>query len=283
MSGHMKIPRSLLFVSGEQPARFDKALAAGADLACVDLEDAVAPAGKADARDAALHWIAGLPPAGTRPAVALRINGVHTVDGLNDVLAVCRAQAAPEWLLVPKVESPAVVELLSGWLRSAGGVTPRLVALVETPLGIERATEIARAPLAALMLGGADLSVELGARFDWEGLRYARGRLLNAARAAGVQAWDVPFVAIDDEAGLVDETRRVVALGYDCKAAIHPRQIGPIHAAFMPEPDELEWAESLLAAAPPGITGAFLHRSRMVDGPVLRKAQAIVARANPNP
>jgi citrate lyase subunit beta/citryl-CoA lyase/(S)-citramalyl-CoA lyase len=130
------------------------------------------------------------------------------------------------------------------------------------------------------MLGGADLAAELGAQFQWEALMSARGRLVNAARAAGIQAWDVPHVNLDDIDELASETRRVLALGFDCKTAIHPKQLATIHAAHLPTPAELEWAQLLVEAVPAGqSSGAFLYQGRMVDAPLLRKARRIVAAA----
>ena len=127
------------------------------------------------------------------------------------------------------------------------------------------------------MLGGADLAVDLGAEFGWDGLLSARGRLVNAARAFGLQAWDVPHIDLARPDDLAAETRRVLALGFGCKTAIHPQQIATIHAAFVPTPAESAWAEALIQALPAGdATGAFIFQGRMVDAPVLRKARRIV-------
>ncbi len=127
------------------------------------------------------------------------------------------------------------------------------------------------------MLGGADLAAELGAQFGWEGLLHARGRLVNAAKAAGLQAWDVPHIDLKRPDDLSEETRKVLALGFGCKTAIHPQQIALIHAAFAPSPAELAWAKALLQAIPDGPTdGAFIFEGRMVDAPVLRKARRVV-------
>ena len=263
----------MLFVSGEKVERFAKAMAAGADLVCIDLEDAVHPDRKAEARAQVLQWLAEARPA--KPQVALRINGVRTLEGLRDVLALVESRVRVDWLLVPKTEAAADLHALDAW---AGKAYAASVPLLETPLGIESALDIARAGgrVGALMLGGADLSAELGARFDWEGLRHARGRIVNAAKAADLQAWDVPNVALDDEAGLAEETRRALALGFDCKTAIHPRQIATIHAAFLPSAAERDWAATLLEAVPPGEgSGAFLFKGRMVDAPLLKKARRI--------
>lgn len=273
-------PRSMLFVSGEKAERFPKAMSAGADVVCIDLEDAVHPDRKAAARGTVLDWLKANAPAESGPAIALRINGVHTADGPRDLQALRDSGVQLDWLLIPKVEDPADLQAL----LSCAGVYQRLVALIESPRGVENAFAIAQAPgLGALMLGGADLAAELGALFGWDGLLYARGRLVNAAKAAGLQAWDVPHIDVADSAGLADETRRVLELGYDCKTAIHPQQITTIHAAFMPTPAELEWAQALLQAVPDdGASGAFIFQGRMVDAPVLRKARRIVELARLN-
>jgi citrate lyase subunit beta / citryl-CoA lyase len=272
-------PRSMLFVSGEKVERFAKAFATDADLVCIDLEDAVHPGRKAEARAQVFAWLAATPPAAGSPARAVRINSLQTRDALRDVLALVESGIRLDALLVPKVENAADVQMVHRWLGDQAG---SVIALLETPEAIERASEIARAGpmLGALMLGGADLAAELNAQFGWDGLLYARGRIVNAARAAGVQAWDVPHIDLADSAGLAEETRRVLALGFDCKTAIHPQQLPGIHAAFVPAPAELEWAQTLLAAVPAGgASGAFLFQGRMVDAPLLRKAQRTVERA----
>jgi citrate lyase beta subunit len=276
----MKIhPRSMLFVSGEKSERFPKAFAAGADLVCIDLEDAVHPERKAEARTQVLGWLAANPATPGQAHRAIRINGLRTLDGLRDLLALAESGLQLDALLIPKAESSADLQAVQAWVGAQAGA---LIALLETPLAIERAFEIAQAGagIGALMLGGADLSAELDAQFGWDGLRHARGRLVNAAKAAGVQAWDVPHIDLADTAGLADETRRVLALGFDCKTAIHPQQLAAIHAAFLPTAAELDWARTLLQAVPAGgASGAFLFQGRMVDAPLLRKAQRIVERA----
>ncbi len=275
-------PRTLLFVSAERPERFDKAMASGADVVCIDLEDAVHPDRKDAARSAAMAYLKGRTKGSTSgPRLAVRINASKTLAGLRDVMAVAVADIHMDVLLLPKAESSHELEAMHAWLPHA---FTELVALVETPLGVERANEIAGAAryaaprLTALMLGGGDLSMELGARFDWDGLLSARGRLVNAARAWGLQAWDVPCIDIADEAGLVQETRRALDLGFDCKAAIHPAQIAPMHGVFRPDQREVDWARGVCSAAAGG-QGAFLYEGRMVDAPLLRRAERILQRA----
>lgn len=268
-------PRSMLFVSGEKVERFAKAMAAGADLVCIDLEDAVHPERKGEARGQVLGWLKDAARAAEGPDVALRVNGLRTLDGLRDVLALVESGVQVDWLLLPKTEHGADVQAIEAWCGAHVGA---ITALIETPLGIENAASIARAggKLGALMLGGADLSAELDARFDWDGLLSARGRLVNAAKSAGLQAWDVPNVDLSSDAGLAEETRRALALGFSCKTAIHPQQINTIHAAFTPTAAEMEWATTLLQAVPEGQgSGAFLFQGKMVDAPLLKKARRI--------
>ena len=275
-------PRSMLFVSGEKVERFAKAMAAGADLVCIDLEDAVHPERKGEARGQVLGWLKGVVRSAPSAEVALRVNGLRTLDGIRDVLAFVESGVKVDWLLLPKTENATDIQTLEAWCGAQVGA---FAALVETPLGIENLAAIGRAggKLGALMLGGADLSAELDAQFNWDGLLSARGRLVNAAKAASLQAWDVPNVDLSSDEGLASETRKALALGFGCKTAIHPQQIKTIHAAFTPTPAEIEWATVLLQAVPEGQgSGAFLFQGKMVDAPLLKKARRIaeLARAS---
>lgn len=277
--------RSMLFVSGEKPERFPKALAAGTDLVCIDLEDAVAAENKAQARKAVLEFAAQRPAGGS--ALAVRINGLKTREGLQDVLALMESRVRVDAVLLPKVESAQEVQLFHAW---AGGCAEQVVALIESPLGMEQAGAIAAAratvpTLSALMLGGADLSAELGAEFAWEPLLWSRSRLVQAARTAGLQVWDVPHIDVRNLEALAEETRRSAALGFDCKTAIHPTQIPVIHAALAPDAEQARWAGALLDAfAQRGHSAsAFMFEGRMVDAPVLAKARQIVQRASVSP
>jgi citrate lyase subunit beta/citryl-CoA lyase/(S)-citramalyl-CoA lyase len=286
-------PRSMLFVSGEKPERFEKALAAGADMVCIDLEDAVHPARKNDARAAVFDFAARrahAPQQGQGPQLAVRLNGLRTREGLADVAALIACGARFDAVLLPKVEFAEDLSMFHAW---AADTFDALVALVETPLGIEQAAAMAAAvhrgapKLSALMLGGADLAAELGADFGWDGLLGARGRLVNAARSAGLAAWDVPHLDLDDLAALAAETAAVARMGFGCKTAIHPRQIETIHAAFAPQPAELQWAHALLEShaareASPDAAGAFMFGGKMVDAPVLRKARRIAGLVQPD-
>lgn len=270
----------MLFVSGEKVERFPKAFSAGADLVCIDLEDAVQPSAKSVAREQVIDWLCAPGNAQQPCASAIRLNGLRTHDGLRDTLKLLESGLVVDWLLLPKVESATDIECIAGWVPHRFRA---IAALIETPSGVENASLIAGAirsllpgKAGALMLGGADLSMELGAVFGWDALFAARGRLVNAARGAGLQAWDVPFLGLDDHDGLLEETRRVIGLGFSCKSAIHPKQLRAIHAAFEPDPRSIEWARGVLEAQTEAAAGAFVYQGKLVDAPILKRAERIV-------
>jgi citrate lyase beta subunit len=235
----------------------------------LDLEDAVALQAKGAARAAALDFSAG----GAGAALwLLRINHVGTQAGLEDLLALRRAASMPAAVMVPKVESPAELDTVLAHLR-ANGNAPPLVALIESSRGIAAADAIAAHPaVGALAFGGADLAAETGAEMAWEPLLFARSRILLAAAANGIAAWDVPFLDLRDEAGLERETAAARALGYRAKLAIHPAQLASIHAAFTPTPKQVERAQQVVAASAGAAGGACVLEGRMVDRPVLLAA-----------
>ncbi|MGH1361229.1 MAG: HpcH/HpaI aldolase/citrate lyase family protein [Burkholderiaceae bacterium] len=286
-------PRSMLFVSAEKPERFAKAITSGADMVCIDLEDAVHPDNKTSARDAVLAFLETRDPQADSVLLGLRINAIETTEGLSDLHSLMLAQPALDVVVLPKVNSATEIRLARRWLQ---GCCQQMVALIESPAGIEQAAGIAAAgqlsgsgpELLALMLGGADLAAELGAAFSWDSLLSARGRLVNAAKAAGIQAWDVPFLGLNEPDALEHETRAVRAMGFDCKSAIHPAQLAAIHTAFQPSEAELQWAQGVVKAGEQhghgadgdGAAGAFLYQGKMVDLPVLMHARRLLAQAH---
>jgi len=269
--------RCVLFVPGSRPDRYSKALASGADRVCVDLEDAVAPGDKAAARTHVLELMRG--QAWDPRRTLVRINHPSTPEGASDLAALAEAPAGTAVLvMVPKCGSPGDLDAVRSALPAAGGRLV-LVPVVESAAGLARVEEIATAPsVGALLLGGVDLTAELGAALEWDSLLYARGRLVHAAALAGVRAIDVPFLDASDAAGLRDEAARVRRLGFGGKAAIHPHQVGVVQAAFSPSDEEIARAARVLEVAGRQ-EGAFLLDGRMVDRPVVEAARRIVAMA----
>lgn len=262
---------SILFVPGARPDRYAKAAGAGADCVVIDLEDAVADCDKVAARDAALSHIA----ADARGRFALRMNGVATGHGLADLLALQAAGIRPAALFVPMVESPAELTIVA---RVLNDPELALVPLIETSAGVRAAPEIAAAPqVVALMFGGGDLSGELGVELAWEPLLAARSLLALAAAGARVPAIDVPFLRLDDADGLAAEAARAKTLGYACKAAIHPSQVPVINAVMRPTPDEIAEAKAAVAAYEAGGRRAIRHQGRMLEAPIIRRYQRVLA------
>jgi citrate lyase subunit beta / citryl-CoA lyase len=210
-----------LYVPGDRPDRFAKAVATGADLVVLDLEDAVAPARKAFARDAVAAWLA---EAGVDCVVQVRVNA-----GDADDLAALRGLTGFE-VRLPKVESGADVDRVAAALPGVA-----VTALLESAFGVEHAAELAAHPaVTRLGLGESDLASELGTRTDLV-LDHARVRLLYAARAAGLPAPMLSvYPAIRDLAGLRADTERGRSLGWVGRVAVHPAQLPVIAAVFAP-------------------------------------------------
>jgi (S)-citramalyl-CoA lyase len=264
--------RSWLFTPATRPDRFDKAAAWGADVSIIDLEDSVAPGDKAEARRTALAHLAQ--PAPGSCGRALRMNGLETRFGLADLQAFLESSASPDYLVLPKTESAAHLQILDRLLAGAGKAT-RLVALIESARGLGAAEEIAAATprLEALLFGAADMSADLGAATAWAPLAYARSRLVAACALAGVLAIDSPFFDVKDHDGLTQETAQAVALGFAGKAAIHPNQIAPINAALTPRPEDVAQARAILTE---NAKGVGVVQGQMVDEAVARKARRIL-------
>ena len=262
---------SFLFVPGSRPDRFAKAYASGAGLTVIDLEDAVPAGDKAAARANALAQVAT-----GEAGWAIRINGVATAAGIADLAALVDAEVLPGFLFVPMVESAVELEIIA---RVLGERCPELIPLVETPKGLRHAVEIAGASMVGgLMFGGADFSGELGVMLAWEPLLAARHALVLAAAEARVPAIDVPWINLDDEAGLADECAKAKALGFAAKAAIHPAQVAAIEAAFTPTATELAEAEAALAAYAEAGGKAIRYKGKMLEAPLVKRYQAVLSR-----
>lgn len=266
--------RSLLFVPGDRPERFAKAMTSGTDCICIDLEDAVAVGRKQLARDEVMQFLQRLQGQAPAPLVCVRINPLKTAEGLRDLLALLEV-APPSFVLVPKIESAEELQL-------AGEVAPSLrwISLIESAEGLRQAENIAlRSPnLAAMMFGGADFSADIGASFCWESLLHARHRLVCAAALRHLPLIDVPYLDIHNEEGLSGETQKVAAMGFSCKSAIHPKQIKEIHRALCPTAAEIAKARRILDGAATSGGGVFAIDGMMVDGPVIAHAQRVLMR-----
>ena len=266
--------RSLLFVPGSRPERFEKALATDTDLVIIDLEDAVPPEEKQAARTATLDFLATTPE---RHRTGLRINSPRTAYGCADIAAL--AQLAPDaaFIMVPKVEHVVDIEIVA---EALSALSPRLMPVIETGRGLEAANAILRhASVCSALFGGADFSAELGTGLDWDALAYARGRLASLSSSAGKDIIDVPFLDVKDTDGLISEAERVKAIGFDGKACIHPAQVAAVNGVFTPTGDEVSAARRVLDAFGKAEGGAVLLEGKLIDRPVVIAAERTVAKA----
>lgn len=255
----------LLFVPGDRPERFAKAVDSGADAAILDLEDAVAPHRKADARAAVREALAG----GLRAYV--RVNPASSDLGRADLQML--VGLAPVGVLLPKAAGAHDVDFVRHVLPDA-----EVVALIESIDGLRHAEAIAAAAgVRALAFGAYDMCAELGARPVPEVLAPLRSQVVLAARAAGVAAYDTPFLVLEDEPALIADARRGLDFGFDGKLAIHPKQVAPIRAIFTPSAEDLDRARAIVRAAERG--GVAVVDGAMVDAPVFAAARRVLARA----
>jgi (S)-citramalyl-CoA lyase len=269
--------RSFLFVPGSGLEMFPKAVATGADIVCIDLEDAIAPPDKAGARDATVAMFTPKLDFG-RSEVLVRINSLRTTDGLADVLALSKSPAAPTGLMLPKVKSPDEVRLLDDLLDGVGS-TLRLQVIIETNEALEAAHEIARASdrIDSLLFGGVDMAADLRVDPTWEALLYARTRCVHAAAGAGVDLIDVPFLDLNDMDGLAREAERAAAIGMTGKGAIHPKQLPVIEKFFSPSADRIAYARRCIAAFEDAGTGLVVVDNKLLEKPVLRSMYRVLA------
>ncbi|MFN7053945.1 HpcH/HpaI aldolase/citrate lyase family protein [Hyphomonas sp.] len=272
--------RSLLFVPGARPDRFAKAAAAGADTIIIDLEDAVLPADKDSARAAVLDWVAvAAPEAGT---IGVRINSPRTAYGCADIAAFAGSPALARlaFLMVPKAETGVDLEIVT---EALGSGIP-LIAVVESGRGLAEVSAVAAQAKGGVLFGGADYSASLGADLaDWDAMITPRALISAASAAAGVPAYDVPYLDVKDEAGLGDYTARARRMGFSGRACIHPDQVAAVNAAFTPTEAEIADARAIIASLNASTGGAVLHKGKLVDRPVILAAERVLARAESVP
>ena len=275
MSAALNNPRRcLLFVPGSRPERYAKAVATGADQVCIDLEDAVAPCDNESARASQFAFLADKPE--SRGEIGLRINPLSTELGQADLKALASSGLNPAFVMLPKVETVAELQQADNALAAIDTV---FIAQIETPKGLLDARALATAipRLQALMFGGFDYIVALRGRAGWDSFFHPRVQLATIAAEAGVGCLDVPFLDIKDEAGLVDETDRVINLGFTAKAAIHPAQVDPIQSRYLPTAGEYERAQRVIAALAASGGEAIQLDGKLVDRPIEIAAERAIA------
>ena len=251
--------RSYLFVPGNRPERFAKAMASGAGAVILDLEDAVPPESKPAARNTVCQWLAG--HAG---AAWVRVNGADTEFFQDDVRALAGVPALG--LMLPKAESPLELGM-------------PVIPLIESAAGLWSALEIARGPrVERLAFGSVDFQLDAGIQGEDEALLYARSQLVLVSRVARLAApIDGVTVQIGEPARLERDVARARALGFGAKLCIHPGQVELVERGFAPTDEELRWARAVMSAFEQAAGNAVRLEGKLIDLPVLERARRLLA------
>ena len=286
------IVRSWLYVPGQRERMVRKSFELKADAVIYDLEDAVPIAEKQAARDL-LTRLLGEPPALGTPRRYVRLNHPSHVELFAADLA-CAVRLSVDGIGLPKVETAGEVRAVADALDDAerdarvGVGSTRIMLLIESPLGLVNAYEIASASprIVAIGFGAEDFSREMGLPLvktaEAKEQLFARATVAVAAAAAGVQAVDVIWTDLADIDGVAEEAAQARRLGFTGKAAIHPDQIAPINAAFSPTQGEVAYAREVLAAYDAAVaqgTGAINYKGNFLEEPVIARARHVLALA----
>ncbi|WP_175945435.1 HpcH/HpaI aldolase/citrate lyase family protein [Burkholderia pyrrocinia] len=260
-------PRSYLFVPGNRPDRFAKAAASGVDVVVIDLEDAVPPAEKKVARAALAEWLAT-----NATPVAVRINDVNS-EWFREDIALCRAPSV-KTVMLPKTERIDDI-----FLCEFAGKPTEVLPMIETAQGFRNVVAIAQHRLTTrLVFGNIDFQLDLSIDGDDEQLLYFRSHIVLASRLGNLlPPVDGVSLALDDPAQIERDTLRAKRLGFGAKLCIHPKQVQAVNAAFLPTEKEIEWARKVVDTASASHGAAVAVDGRMVDRPVILKAQEILA------
>ena len=274
--------RSMLFLPGNTPNMIINGDSLGADSIILDLEDAVSPDEKDSARLLVRSAIREMGFTGVE--ITVRINSIDTDYWQDDLEAI--APLKPDLIMPPKASSAADMQTLDAYIAKVeekSGIpigTVRLIPLIETALGVERAFEIASAcpRVTALFLGGEDLTADLRCKRTKAGneIDYARKRLVCAARAAGIDVYDTPFTDVNDDEGIVIDAEYAKSLGFTGKSAIAPRHVRTINEVFSPSLADIEYAKLVFEAIRIGKLqgkGAVSLRGKMIDKPIVERAR----------
>jgi len=270
--------RTFIFSPALNPDMYVKALKSGADIVCVELEDGVAPKDKKRARNNAIELFENDPEVDDRVERVLRINCVRSEFGLLDVQALLASNCPPSAIMMPKVLGPDEVVWLDDLLTEKGHST-RIHVIIETNQGLENVTKIARASkrIDALFFGGYDMAAELRCDMAWEPLLYARSRLVHAAASEGLDAIDVPYLDLNDDAGMRREAEMSKSLGYSGKGAIHPKQISILKDVFTPSGQQIKYARRIVETFLKADTGLVVIDGKLIEKPVVREMQRLLS------
>jgi len=264
--------RTTLFVGALALDGLTPALASGADLVCIDLEDAVPPDRKDEARAAV---VARVKDAEVPDGVQLiaRVNAMYEPEGPQDLEALAQCPAVGG-LLLPKVNAASEIREAAAIVKKSRAAM-HLYAIIETAEGLEHCGAIAKAGLDALFFGGFDLSTALGCAMEWEPLLYARSRAVHAGALAGIEVLDSPYPDVANLEGLRKSCEQVKALGMTGKAAKHASQVATIRETFTPTHAEVERARRIIEMFRKDPTKPLVYEGKLIELPAIKKLERL--------
>ena len=265
------VRRSFIFTPGLTPSMFPKAIASGADMVCIELEDGIAIKDKNEARKNTIEALKSLEVKNDVELV-VRINCQRTKFGLLDLEAFVSSGLKVKALMLPKVKTPDEITFIDDLLTDSGLDTD-LHVIMETNEALENIYDIAHASkrTVALYFGGVDMAAELRVPNNYQNLLYARSKLVHAGASVGIDVIDVPYLDLEDMEGMKKEAELVRDLGFTGKGSIHPKQINVLNEIFTPPQEEISKAKKILDQFSESDTGLVVIDGKLIEKPVLRE------------
>ena len=269
----LRVRRSFIFTPGLQPEMFPKALASGADMVCIELEDGIAMKDKDEARKNTIDALKSLEVKNDVELV-VRLNCQRTKNGLLDLEAIASNKLKVKAIMLPKVKTPDEITFIDDMLTDCGLDTD-LHVIMETNQALESIYDIAHSSdrIVALYFGGEDMAAELRVENKLENLVYARSRLVHAGASKGVDVIDVPYLNLENMEGMKKEAQFVKNLGFTGKGSIHPKQINILNKVFTPSEEEIIKAKKIIDQFNASDTGLVVIDGKLIEKPVLREMQ----------
>ena len=267
----IKVRRSFIFTPGLNPEMFPKALASGADMVCIELEDGIAIKDKDEARKNTINALKNL-KINNDVELVVRVNCQRTKPGLLDLEAFISSKLNVKALMLPKVKTPDEISFIDDLLTDCNLDTD-LHVIMETNEALENIYDIAHASnrIVALYFGGVDMAAELRVPNSYENLIYARSKLVHAGASVGVDVIDVPYLDLEDMDGMKKEAELVRNLGFTGKGSIHPKQINILNEVFTPSKEEIIKAKKIVDQFNASDTGLVVIDGKLIEKPVLRE------------
>ena len=272
-SDKISVRRSFIFTPGLNPDMFPKAIASGADMVCIELEDGIAIKDKDEARK---NTIEALKTLEVKSGVELvvRVNCQRTKFGLLDLEAFISSKLKVKAIMLPKVKTPDEIKFIDDLLTDCN-LNTDLHVIMETNEALQNIYDIAHSSkrIVALYFGGVDMAAELRVPNSYENLLYARSKLVHAGASVGIDVIDVPYLDLEDMDGMKKEAELVRDLGFTGKGSIHPKQINVLNEIFTPSKEEISKAKKIVDQFSESDTGLVVIDGKLIEKPVLREMQ----------